>query len=163
MRLSLHTTFHQPTRPSTDCPLSASTTTTTTTTTSPTGRSPASSPLPGAGSDSNSRSQSPLRLSNVFRRPSLVLLRRRPSKVDMALSEERSRCDGDAIERQGLDLMEPRPVDPIIPIPIESVFSSVVGDRCSAGSQQSQMSSASRVSQPRFVMGGIFEVMEGRA
>ncbi|GES59025.1 hypothetical protein ANOM_004977 [Aspergillus terreus] len=158
MRLSLHTTFHQPTRPSTDCPLSASTTTTTTTTTSPTGRSPASSPLRSA-----SRSQSPRRLSNVFRRPSLVLLRRRPSKVDMALSEERSRCDGDAIERQGLDLMEPRPVDPIIPIPIESVFSSVVGDRCSAGSQQSQMSSASRVSQPRFVMGGIFEVMEGRA
>ncbi|KAL5356928.1 hypothetical protein BJX96DRAFT_172061 [Aspergillus floccosus] len=163
MRLSLHTTFHQPSphdRPCTDCPLSASSPTTRTT--SPTGPpSPASSPLRGA---SRSDSQSPtFRLSHVFRRPSLVLLRRRPSKVDMALSEERSRCDEDAIERQGLDLMEPRPVDPIIPIPIESVFSSLAGDRCSTQSLQSQMSSASRVSQPRFVMGGIFEVMEGRA
>ncbi|KAJ6180650.1 hypothetical protein N7519_011111 [Penicillium mononematosum] len=46
----------------------------------------------------------------VLRGRSMVV-RRRPSKIDMALSEERSRCDGDAIERQGLGLMEPRPVD----------------------------------------------------
>lgn len=52
----------------------------------------------------------------------------------MALSEERARCDGDSIERQGLGLMEPRPVD----LGIGEV-------------------------KPNFVMGGIFEVMEGRA
>ncbi|KAL4894035.1 hypothetical protein BDV59DRAFT_176716 [Aspergillus ambiguus] len=55
--------------------------------------------------------------------------------------------------------MEPRPVDPIGGS-IESVFSSMVGDRAST---QSHQSNASRLSQPRFVMGGIFEVMEGRA
>ncbi|CAG8886977.1 unnamed protein product [Penicillium egyptiacum] len=62
-----------------------------------------------------------------------MIVRRRPSKIDMALSEERSRCDGDAIERQGLGLMEPRPVD-------------LIGEV-----------------KPNLVMGGIFEVMEGRA
>lgn len=54
------------------------------------------------------------------------------SKIDLALSEERSRCDEDSVERQGLGLMEPRPVD---------------------GGEV----------QPNCVMGGIFEVMEGRA
>jgi hypothetical protein len=68
----------------------------------------------------------------VLRGRSMVL-RRRLSKIDMALSEERSRCDGDSIERQGLGLMEPRPVDPVGEV------------------------------RPNFVMGGIFEVMEGRA
>ncbi|CAG7939289.1 unnamed protein product [Penicillium nalgiovense] len=70
----------------------------------------------------------------VLRGRSAMVVRRRPSKIDMALSEERSRCDGDAIERQGLGLMEPRPVD----LGIGEV-------------------------KPNFVMGGIFEVMEGRA
>jgi hypothetical protein len=69
-------------------------------------------------------------------RSSMMVVRRRPSAIDMALSEERSRCDGDSIERQGLGLMEPRPVD----------LQGRVGEV-----------------QPRFVMGGIFEVMEGRA
>ncbi|OQE30948.1 hypothetical protein PENFLA_c002G02057 [Penicillium flavigenum] len=70
----------------------------------------------------------------VLRGRSAMAVRRRPSKIDMALSEERSRCDGDAIERQGLGLMEPRPVD----LGVGEV-------------------------KPNFVMGGIFEVMEGRA
>ncbi|KAJ5588890.1 hypothetical protein N7537_011568 [Penicillium hordei] len=70
----------------------------------------------------------------VLRGRSAMFVRRRPSKIDMALSEERARCDGDSIERQGLELMEPRPVD----LGIGEV-------------------------KPNFVMGGIFEVMEGRA
>ncbi|KAJ5767210.1 uncharacterized protein N7511_004826 [Penicillium nucicola] len=69
-------------------------------------------------------------------RSSMMVVRRRPSAIDMALSEEQSRCDGNSIERQGLGLMEPRPVD----------LQGRVGEV-----------------QPRFVMGGIFEVMEGRA
>ncbi|KAJ5332560.1 hypothetical protein MYU51_018977 [Penicillium brevicompactum] len=66
-------------------------------------------------------------------RSSMMVLRSRPSKVDMVLTEERSRCDGNPIERQGLGLMEPRPVE--------------------QGRGEMQPS----------VMGGIFEVMEGRA
>lgn len=65
-------------------------------------------------------------------RSSMMVLRSRPSKIDMVLTEERSRCDGNPIERQGLGLMEPRPVE------------------------------QGREMQPS-VMGGIFEVMEGRA
>lgn len=65
-------------------------------------------------------------------RSSMMVLRSRPSKTDMVLTEERSRCDGNPIERQGLGLMEPRPIE--------------------QGAE----------TQP-FVMGGIFEVMEGRA
>ncbi|PYI12510.1 hypothetical protein BO78DRAFT_434926 [Aspergillus sclerotiicarbonarius CBS 121057] len=111
-------------------------------------------------SSPSSRSQSPFRLSysSLLRRPSM-LLRRRPSKVDLALCEERSRCDEDAIERQGLDLMEPRPVDPLgfsmdsMDASVFSSGSSMVGDRSSTQSLT--------VAQPRFVMGGIFEVLEG--
>ncbi|KAF7588842.1 hypothetical protein BBP40_005089 [Aspergillus hancockii] len=167
--LSLHTSFQPPQDRvcsdgySTASPLSS-------TTNSPTS-SPTSSPfrrfnrgyraISGSRSDPGdpgSRSQSPFRLSSVFRRPSLVFLRHRPSKVDLALSEERTRCDEDAIERQGLDLMEPRPVDPVgIPMDLNANVYSVAGDRSSVQSQ------SSRLSQPRFVMGGIVEVMEGRA
>ena len=125
-----------------------------------------------------------------------MLLRRRPSAIDMALSEERSRCDGNAIERQGLDLMEPRPVGCGMGNGFERVRS-VSGETLSssrgegrgleAGSgpsvttggpgsgsglasassvgaeRDSRRVSGSVVNQPRFVMGGIFEVMEGRA
>jgi hypothetical protein len=129
---------------------------------------------------SRSRSQSPFRLSfnlnNTLRRPSsslLFLLRRRPSKIDLALSEERSRCDEDAIERQGLGLLEPRPVDPA-PAPA-TVFDMSVGLRESGreglglGSRSSMQSLSAGVlapvtpSQPRFVMGGIEEVLAGEA
>ncbi|KAJ5852245.1 uncharacterized protein N7529_011630 [Penicillium soppii] len=64
-------------------------------------------------------------------RSSMMVLRRRLSKIDMVLTEERSRCDEDSIERQGLGLMEPRPEQ--------------------------------RGEVQQFVMGGILEVMEGRA
>ena len=52
------------------------------------------------------------------------------------------------VERQGLGLMEPRPVDPLI-----MGTEDVTGER----------PSRSRLSQPVFVMGGIEEVMEGKA
>ncbi|KAB8074057.1 hypothetical protein BDV29DRAFT_127967 [Aspergillus leporis] len=163
--LSLHTSFQPPDRVcidgySTASPLSSTTNSPTSSPTSPFRRFNRGliSGSHSDASDAGSRSQSPFRLSSVFRRPSLVFLRHRPSKVDLALSEERTRCDEDAIERQGLDLMEPRPVDPVgIPMDLNANVSSVAGDRSSAQSQ------SSRLSQPRFVMGGIIEVMEGRA
>ncbi|KAJ6013464.1 hypothetical protein N7540_008055 [Penicillium herquei] len=113
-----------------------------------------------------------------------MVLRRRPSAIDMVLSEERSRCDGNAIERQGLDMMEPRPVDMnmnmnvhIAPTSVttdgDSIRNSSTGTRSRVGRGSSNAngdSSSNRGSvhmvstnQPRFVMGGIFEVMEGRA
>ncbi|KAJ5082291.1 hypothetical protein N7532_011334 [Penicillium argentinense] len=89
-------------------------------------------------------------------RSSLMVLRRRPSAVDMALSEERSRCNGDAIERKGLDLMEPRPVD--MELHAQRSLQPSSAPRASLGESRE-----ASVQQPRFVMGGIFEVMEGRA
>lgn len=88
----------------------------------------------------------------------------------MALSEERCRCDENAIERQGLDLMEPRPVDTTLPMSLSlglglsmgmdgAQRSPPAGSGASVGSDTRSVS----VQQPRFVMGGIFEVMEGRA
>ena len=129
---------------------------------------PTTPPLSSSGSRSPSRSS--------------VLLRRRPSKIDMALSAERSRYDCDAIERQGLDLMEPRPVDPAFafePLTLglgcaceDAWAASGAGCRLSgasaSGYSESRSSCSSytregRMTQPKFVMGGIFEVMEGRA
>lgn len=86
-----------------------------------------------------------------------MLLRRRPSAVDMALNEERSRCHEDAIERAGLDLMEPRPVDMKGEVPAFNT------QRPRSIGAESRDSRGVPVQQPRFVMGGIFEVMEGRA
>jgi hypothetical protein len=76
----------------------------------------------------------------------------------MALNEERSRCDGDAIERAGLDLMEPRPVDMKGDVPFHTNT-----QRPRSIGAESRDSRGMPVQQPRFVMGGIFEVMEGRA
>ncbi|KAJ5883791.1 uncharacterized protein N7473_010677 [Penicillium subrubescens] len=99
-------------------------------------------------------------------RSSLMIVRRRPSAVDMALSEERCRCDENAIERQGLDLMEPRPVD----MNLHSNLNMHMGLNMGLGQRNSgsraSIGSDTRsvvVQQPRFVMGGIFEVMEGQA
>lgn len=111
-------------------------------------------------------------------RSSLMVVRRRPSAVDMALSEERSRCDCDAIERAGLDLMEPRPV--VMERETRMAMNMNVGAGmgvnmgASAASNgnggnpiipnEERRESILRPQQsPRFVMGGIFEVMEGRA
>ncbi|GLA23472.1 hypothetical protein AnigIFM63604_004847 [Aspergillus niger] len=111
---------------------------------------------------SRSRSQSPFRYYHHHHRPSsmsMMLLRRRPSKVDLALSEERSRADEDKIERLGLDLLEPRPVDPLLGVgfALDSMDASVFGGDGLDGGVLERSSV-----QPRFVMGGIFEVMEGR-
>ncbi|KAL6239915.1 hypothetical protein BDW75DRAFT_69190 [Aspergillus navahoensis] len=51
-----------------------------------------------------------------------VILRRRPSNIEILLQQEHSRASFDAIERQGLDLLEPRPVnlDPVGPVGINA-------------------------------------------
>lgn len=91
-----------------------------------------------------------------------MIVRRRPSAVDMALSEERCRCDENDIERQGLDLMEPRPVDMNLNMNMGVNMGMARPDLVSRASIGSDTRSV-LVQQPRFVMGGIFEVMEGRA
>ncbi|OOQ84379.1 hypothetical protein PEBR_30703 [Penicillium brasilianum] len=99
-------------------------------------------------------------------RSSLMIVRRRPSAVDMALSEERCRCDENAIERQGLDLMEPRPVDMNLNMNLNMNMGQSMGMARRNSVSRASIGSDSRsvlVQQPRFVMGGIFEVMEGRA
>lgn len=68
------------------------------------------------------------------------MLRRRPSAVDLALEAERR---GGVAESVGLALMEPRPIVPVA-IGVEDIFGA-----CPA--------------KQAFVMGGIFEVMEGHA
>ncbi|KAJ5247180.1 hypothetical protein N7468_002163 [Penicillium chermesinum] len=95
-------------------------------------------------------------------RSSLMVVRRRPSAVEMALSEEQSRCDCDAIERQGLDLMEPRPIERNAamgfhhaPGAMSSIGAVGAPQRRSCSGARSSVSSDSRaVQQPRFVMGG---------
>lgn len=125
----------------------------------------------GSPDNRDNRSQSPLRLPASLRRSSLVVLRGRPSAVDLALSEERSRCDEDSVERQGIDLMEPRPVDPVsIPMDLDANVFPTSNWNASRGSFQSMTQAqcttqgqARNPQQPRIVMGGIFEVMEGSA
>ncbi|KAL4937034.1 hypothetical protein BDV06DRAFT_81335 [Aspergillus oleicola] len=103
-----------------------------------------------------------------------IILRRRPSTIDTLLRQERSRATVDAIERQGLDLLEPRPVD-LDPVGLESRMGqqSVIPHRSSdhrfdererARDEALGLGDGSRSgpAQPKFVMGGIFEVMEGR-
>ncbi|KAL5336950.1 hypothetical protein BJX70DRAFT_371118 [Aspergillus crustosus] len=117
-------------------------------------------------------------------------LRHRPSNIDTLLRQERSRATTDSIERQGLELLEPRPVDldldsdlDAVPVGIEArIFSTPTTmnwaglddrnwnrdrDRIRIRNRRSWDSGSSgigggTVRQPRFVMGGIFEVMEGR-
>ncbi|CEN62369.1 hypothetical protein ASPCAL09004 [Aspergillus calidoustus] len=118
-----------------------------------------------------------------------IPLRRRPSNIDTILRQERTRCDVDVVERQGLSLLEPRPVDlePIsgasmgfgidtriqqlymqpvahaqIPTMTSDESSGFRENRLSSGSADSTSIRSRRLSQPRFVLGGIFEVMEGR-
>lgn len=128
--------------------------------------------------DRRSRSRSPFAshaaaaMSSLLRRRSaaLFLLRHRPSAVDLALIEERSRCDEDHIERCGLDLMEPRPVDPLPVPPVDvgaefgtDIFGDGSFDGIESRMRRGSSTQPSPFQQPRFVMGGIFEVMEGRA
>ncbi|KAJ0413922.1 hypothetical protein BJY00DRAFT_296076 [Aspergillus carlsbadensis] len=118
-----------------------------------------------------------------------IPLRRRPSNIDTILRQERTRCNVDVIERRGLSLLEPRPVDlepisgasmgfgidtRIQQLPVQPVAHSRIPtmtsdetsgfreNRWSSGSADSTSTRSKRLSQPRFVLGGIFEVMEGR-
>ncbi|KAJ5575321.1 hypothetical protein N7450_009220 [Penicillium hetheringtonii] len=96
-------------------------------------------------------------------RSSMMLLRRQPSAIDLILSEEQSRCSCDAIERQGLDLMEPRPIDMDLHAQRSLPSKSSSVSRASLGPSPERDSLPQQRQSPRFVMGGIFEVMEGRA
>ncbi|EFR01521.1 hypothetical protein MGYG_04528 [Nannizzia gypsea CBS 118893] len=95
-----------------------------------------------------------------------ILLRRRPSTVDLALTEERYRCSEDSIERHGLGLLEPRPVDPV-PLMTDGhahIDSNNLSSFTSDIKESSALSSPLSARQsPRFVMGGIAEVLEGSA
>ncbi|RDW76492.1 uncharacterized protein DSM5745_06484 [Aspergillus mulundensis] len=120
-----------------------------------------------------------------------TVLRRRPSNIDILLQQEHTRASINEIERKGLDLLEPRPVDlePIGPVGINArgvqLQPIVTRDRLPTqspinnhgidnendgghGDDRNQIDGAAQAegmnthSQPRFVMGGIFEVMEGR-
>ncbi|EEP81059.1 predicted protein [Uncinocarpus reesii 1704] len=102
-----------------------------------------------------SRSPSSFRLSSLF-------LRRRPSAVDLALSEERSRCSEDEIERRGLGLMEPRPVDPM-PVLVDIDEDGHKASGLLMDGKTLNPTNSATSNQPRYVMGGIFEVMEGSA
>ncbi|KAJ5915636.1 hypothetical protein N7466_011569 [Penicillium verhagenii] len=103
-------------------------------------------------------------------RSSLMVIRRRPSAVELVLSEERSRCDDDSIERQGLDLMEPRPVEMKMNMNMGMSMNTnmhVAIDSNMKVQSAALSSNGGSVPQqqhqpPRYVMGGIFEVMEGR-
>ncbi|KAK2738862.1 hypothetical protein FQN57_006876 [Myotisia sp. PD_48] len=98
----------------------------------------------------------PWHSASSIRLPSL-LIRRRPSSVDLALDEERFRCIEDNIEKHSLGLMEPRPVAPIPAV--RHIDSNGLPEF--EKYQHTILSIPSQ--QPRFVMGGIREVMEGLA
>lgn len=107
-------------------------------------------------------------------------LRRRPSAVDLALEEEQVRAQGDEVERSGLALMEPRPVHVVQAAPCvtssalmmiggldgmmmeeeythtQDVFGGMKRER----EEELLMMGMGSFERP-FVMGGIFEVMEG--
>ncbi|OAX77769.1 hypothetical protein ACJ72_07928 [Emergomyces africanus] len=120
---------------------------------------------------SRSRSGSPFTMHSATSslRLSSLLLRRRPSAVDLALSEERCRCSGDSVEKIGLGLMEPRPVDPMpvsMPMIVGGIDANVNANNVNMAMGQAfgdikPIDSLRIGSKPRFVMGGIFEVMEG--
>ena len=112
--------------------------------------------------------------------------------MDLALDEERCRCDEDSIEKQGLDLLEPRPVGPVgIPMDLNANVSGRTGSTGNSdyhndngngngndnGNEHNENEKTGSIAassclsptwqpqsqqQPRFVMGGIAEVMEGR-
>ncbi|KAL1953209.1 hypothetical protein VTO42DRAFT_3393 [Malbranchea cinnamomea] len=152
-------------RSDSDCFSCSSSPFTSSTTTSP-GCSPQSSPTSERpahssrfGRYSNRQGNSKLRrISSTF------FSRRRPSSVDVALSEERLRCAEDEIERIGLEMMEPRPVDPIptgLDVLLDKLRSENTENRIGIRDKVNGFGAlVSPPHQPRFVMGGIFEIME---
>lgn len=157
------------------------------------GSSSASSPVSSAGSSpsgsgsmsyfmnmmrpgSSSRMTSPS--SSKFSHFSSFLLRRKPSRIDVAMCEERERCCEDEIERRGLALMEPRPID------LEPTYFANGSQSTLASSSMENFDPAVNIDamldteprsfnfnsqrhfaklprSPPYVMGGIFETMEG--
>ncbi|PGH21482.1 hypothetical protein AJ80_03150 [Polytolypa hystricis UAMH7299] len=113
-----------------------------------------------------SRSGSPFTMRSAASSLRLnFLLRRRPSTVDLALSEERSRCSEDSAEKVGLGMMEPRPVDPVL-FPsdgIDMVNLGYIADMETEIRGPLACGGGGGYRQPPCVMGGIFEVMEGAA
>lgn len=184
-RLSLRTAFTYKTRVDHGDPDSASPMTATSTAPTSLSSSPSLTALRGlvrkhrfsgsstgasCSSGSRSRSRSPFSLHSAASslRFSPLPLRRRPSAVELALREERSRCDEDSLERQGLGLMEPRPVVespmPIAADPDASLFSILNLPPDEIERQQQHGLGRPQIHHhqpPPFVMGGIFEVMEG--
>lgn len=129
----------------------------------------------------HSASSSPSRQRAYSRGRSPFFLRRRPSAVDLAIEEEQYRAQADEIERTGLGLMEPRPVHVVQAAPCvasssiggldrmmmehdyESSFSGNVfgGMKREREEELLMMGMGSAALGRPFVMGGIFEVMEG--
>ena len=85
--------------------------------------------------------------------------------MDLALSEEAVRCEEGSIERIGLGLMEPRPVEPLPTVLDEGVDGEghALGEGNEKGDEGGVEGGKQTPLKPRYVMGGIFEVMEGRA
>lgn len=86
--------------------------------------------------------------------------------MDLALSEEAVRCEESSVERIGLGMMEPRPVDPLPTVVDEGVDgeSSASGMKEGNGKvDEDDEEERQTPRKPRYVMGGIFEVMEGTA
>lgn len=109
--------------------------------------SPSLSPFSRArrGRSSSPQTTHSFRSASSTRSP---MIRRRPSAVDMALEEERSRATASYTEARGLGLLEPRPVEWV---PIS------VGRRSIWDGSHDEDDGRGTV-----VMGGIFETMEGR-
>lgn len=86
--------------------------------------------------------------------------------MDLALSEEAVRCEESSVERIGLGLMEPRPVEPLPTVLDEGVDgegASALDEGGEKGDEGNVKEEKKTPLKPRYVMGGIFEVMEGRA
>lgn len=151
LRLSLTTSLNHPKRVHTN--QSSADSTDCSTTTSASGSPQAS--FRGAAftrsrtlNTARTRSRSPRSMRSYTNSP--VLLSRRPSATDLALLEEESLSHHVKSVGLGLGLMEPRPV---IPVAVAMSASSSIFDGMTDEEEMEQR-------QP-FIMGGIFEVMEG--
>ncbi|KAL9109368.1 MAG: hypothetical protein Q9227_005998 [Pyrenula ochraceoflavens] len=109
-----------------------------------------------SSTSSRSRSLSPQTMHSYRHNNHPRLLRRRPSAVDMQLEEERLTALNSHAEMAGLALLEPRPVERL---PV-----SVGGGRIwdGFGFEAEGEEGEREDGRGTVVMGGIFEVMEGR-
>ncbi|PLB43790.1 hypothetical protein P170DRAFT_441245 [Aspergillus steynii IBT 23096] len=146
------------------------------------GYSYSASPSPSSGPRTRT---SPFRLSaRSLSRP--IFLRRRPSRAEVALSEERWRAREDQIERLGLQMLEPRPAPPNswaacadadaalgiggfaggeyqgMGMSMDGAVEMDYDAGSGSGSPWERTRLGGGLREQRVVMGGIFEVMEGR-